>query len=100
MITDSAPPMRPAARAKVRYIVPISLWLVESSQRIGPCGRSCGRPTVAVEAIGQPRPAFGGRWLNRPFAPAVPCTIVACPWHAETGTALRHCELPLGPGWA
>ena len=33
MIIDSAPPTRPAQIAKIRYSVPISLWLVEKNQR-------------------------------------------------------------------
>ena len=34
--TDRKPPMTPAAMANRRYIVPMSLWLVEFSHRIGP----------------------------------------------------------------
>ena len=30
---DRAPPMIPAKIAKTRYIVPMSLWLVDSTQR-------------------------------------------------------------------
>ena len=34
MATDSAPPTTPAIMAKIRYIVPMSLWFVEYSQRL------------------------------------------------------------------
>jgi hypothetical protein len=39
--TDIAAPMMPAHTAKIRYIVPMSLWLVEYSQRRHPVGWSC-----------------------------------------------------------
>jgi len=29
MMTEKVPPMIPATMAKIRYIVPMSLWLVE-----------------------------------------------------------------------
>ena len=38
MATDIAPPTIPAMIAKIRYIVPMSLWLVENSQRPRPLG--------------------------------------------------------------
>ena len=38
MATESAPPTRPPTIANVRYIVPMSLWLVENSQRSIPYG--------------------------------------------------------------
>ena len=38
MAIDRTPPMRPAIMAKIRYIVPMSLWLVENSQRLNPYG--------------------------------------------------------------
>ncbi len=33
IITDRKPPTIPAIMAKIRYIVPMSLWLVENSHR-------------------------------------------------------------------
>ena len=36
MAMDSKPPMMPAISAKIRYIVPMSLWLVEKTQRRQP----------------------------------------------------------------
>ena len=38
MIIDIAIPMRPAIAAKMMYIVPMSLWLVEHNQRVSPVG--------------------------------------------------------------
>ena len=38
MTTERAPPMTPAIIAKMRYIVPMSLWFVEKSQRRSPVG--------------------------------------------------------------
>ena len=38
MATDRQPPMSPATMANIRYIVPMSLWLVENSQRLNPYG--------------------------------------------------------------
>ena len=38
MAIESRPPMTPPTMAKMRYIVPMSLWLVEKSQRRHPCG--------------------------------------------------------------
>ena len=38
LATDIAPPTSPATIAKIRYIVPMSLWFVENSQRPRPRG--------------------------------------------------------------
>jgi hypothetical protein len=40
MPMDNRPPITPATRAKIRYIVPMSLWLVENSHRVTPYGCS------------------------------------------------------------
>jgi hypothetical protein len=40
MPIESKPPTMPPNMASTRYIVPISLWLVENSQRVIPCGWS------------------------------------------------------------
>src|SRR6516165_3293026 len=37
---DSTPPISPAMSANTRYIVPMSLWLVEYRKRRQPCGIS------------------------------------------------------------
>jgi hypothetical protein len=36
--TEKAVPITPATIAKIKYIVPISLWLVEYAQRFQPVG--------------------------------------------------------------
>src|SRR5262245_53897064 len=51
MRTESAPPIIPPAIAKARYIVPMSLWLVESSQRVNPQDRPCGPSSVVVVMV-------------------------------------------------
>ncbi len=38
IITDRKPPITPEIMAKIRYIVPMSLWLVENNQRFIPVG--------------------------------------------------------------
>jgi hypothetical protein len=38
MITEKSPPIMAATSDKVRYIVPMSLWLVELSHRVTPFG--------------------------------------------------------------
>src|SRR5262245_3547174 len=77
MRTDKAPPMSPAAMAKTRYIVPMSLWLVESSQRVKSRGRPCGPSTVVAAMVGTGALRFNGS--NHLLAPRFhhKCQIVA-----------------------